>query len=190
MTKRPTTPTLMGTALLLATGTAACAAPSPSAPPPEAQVATAPLATAAILDATGNPAGSAEIVVPASGNPVLRVSVSGLPAGPHGVHIHATGQCDAPAFTTAGGHLNPGARQHGHENPAGSHLGDLPNISVGADGKGEISLTMPVDAAALRGALFDADGAAVVVHAKADDYRTDPSGNSGDRIACGVLKSG
>lgn len=152
--------------------------------------ATARLATATLATATGAPAGSAEIVASATGNPVLRIKLSGLPAGPHGVHIHTTGKCDAPGFTTAGGHLNPAGHQHGKDNPAGRHLGDLPNIAIGEHGNGELALPLSFDASTLRAQLFDTDGAAIVVHAKADDYRTDPSGNSGDRIACGVFKTG
>lgn len=149
---------------------------------------TSTLATGTFTSAAGTTAGTARIVAPSSGNPVLRVKVSGLPAGVHGIHIHAVGKCEGPAFTTAGGHLNPSGHQHGKDNPAGSHLGDLPNITVDRHGNGELAQTLTVDAAALRAQLADADGAAVVVHADPDDYRTDPSGNSGARIACAVLK--
>jgi Cu-Zn family superoxide dismutase len=128
------------------------------------------------------------ISVSAAGTPVLRVEASALPAGVHGVHIHATGKCEAPAFTSAGGHLNPAGHQHGKDNPLGSHLGDLPNLTVDSRGTGKLVQTIAGDAATLRAQLFDPDGAAVVVHAAADDYRTDPSGNSGARIACAVLK--
>lgn len=119
----------------------------------------------------------------------LRVSVdaTGLPAGVHGIHIHTTGRCDAPDFTTAGPHWNPTERKHGRDNPDGAHHGDLPNVEVGADGRGSLTFTAP---AATFAQLFDADGAALVVHANADDYRTDPSGNSGGRIACGVISRG
>ena len=146
------------------------------------------LATGTFATATGAPAGTASIVVPASGTAVLRVKLSGLPAGVHGIHIHTIGKCEGPAFTSAGGHLNPAGHQHGKDNPAGNHLGDLPNVSVDRHGNGELSQTLPGDPAMLRAQLADADGAAVVVHADPDDYRTDPSGNSGARIACAVLK--
>ena len=170
---------LVGTALVLAGGTAALAAASrPTVTPP---------ISATLATANGAPAGTATITMPARGNPVLRVTVSGLPAGVHGIHLHTTGKCEAPAFASAGGHLNPTGHQHGKDNPAGSHLGDLPNITVDARGNGKLVRTMAVDASALRAQLLDADGTALVIHAKPDDYRTDPSGNSGDRIACGVL---
>ena len=98
---------------------------------------------------------------------VLRIDAKGLPPGLHGVHLHAVGRCDAPKFTSAGAHWNPANKQHGHQNPNGARLR--------TDGLGD----GPV--------LLDADGAALVFHAKADDEKTDPSGNSGDRIACAVL---
>lgn len=119
----------------------------------------------------------------------VRVEASGLAQGAYGAHLHTVGRCDPPGFESAGPHWNPTARQHGKDNPAGPHKGDLPNLLVGADGRGAFEFV--VSAARLTGAgersLLDDDGAAVVVHAMADDYRTDPSGNSGARIACGVL---
>ena len=118
----------------------------------------------------------------------LTLQASGLSAGPHGAHIHAVGKCDDAAFAMAGGHLNPAQRQHGTHNPAGSHLGDLPNLVVASDGTGRMEAILSDAADETLAALFDGDGASVVVHAGEDDYRTDPSGNSGARIACGVLR--
>lgn len=123
----------------------------------------------------------------------MRLTVEGerLPQGAHGVHIHATGRCDGPAFETAGPHWNPANRQHGRDNPAGQHAGDLPNLIAGTDGRGSVSIDLPgVMLTGGPGALFDADGAALLIHAAVDDYRTDPSGNSGGRIACGVFERG
>jgi Cu-Zn family superoxide dismutase len=124
-----------------------------------------------------------------SGGVRIRVEAAGLVQGAYGVHVHTTGRCDPPDFTSAGPHWNPTGRQHGTENPAGTHKGDLPNLLVGTDGSGSIEFTIPDVSIAGRGpdAMLDADGAAVVVHQGADDYRTDPSGNSGARIGCGVL---
>jgi superoxide dismutase, Cu-Zn family len=121
----------------------------------------------------------------------VSVAVRGenLPPGLHGAHIHAVGRCDAPDFASAGPHWNPTQRQHGRENPAGPHMGDIPNLSIGSDGRG--SLQFEVSGAWTRAGeprILDADGAAFVVHANADDNRTDPSGNSGGRIACAVLR--
>ena len=116
------------------------------------------------------------------------VDASGVSAGVHGVHIHAVGRCDPPGFESAGPHWNPTGREHGRANPQGAHLGDLPNLTVGSDGRGRLVFTVP--GAGLRGqrGALDGDGAAVVIHAAADDERTDPSGNSGARVACGVLR--
>jgi superoxide dismutase, Cu-Zn family len=115
-----------------------------------------------------------------------------LPAGVHGIHFHEKGQCDGPDFTSAGGHFNPAGREHGLENPAGPHAGDMPNVTVGESGRVTIAVATPrvtLDSNATTGVL-DADGTAVVVHAAADDQRTNPSGNSGARIVCGVIRKG
>lgn len=147
------------------------------------------LASAALSQANGSPAGT--VIVSAAGDKVtIAIAVVGLPQGSHGMHLHTVGKCEAPGFSSAGPHLNPHSAQHGTANPAGSHLGDLPNIAANSLGAGAVSATLPGTRAELEAALFDADGTAVVVHADPDDYRTDPSGNSGVRIACGVLKRG
>ena len=138
-----------------------------------------------VFDASGRQVAQLSIVT-AQGGMALTLSAAGLPAGVKGVHLHAVGRCDAPDFTTAGPHLNPTGRQHGRENPQGPHLGDLPNLTVGADGRG--TLTGIVEGTLAEGGVIrDGDGTAIVVHAAADDNRTDPSGNSGARIACGVI---
>ena len=142
---------------------------------------------------------SARILAPSGGqlavasavqqNDGLRISVSasGLRPGSYGLHVHAVGRCEGD-FTSAGPHWNPTMRQHGSQNPQGPHRGDLPNLIVGANGQGEIAFTIP-DARLSGGVggMLDADGAAIVVHAGPDDYRTDPRGNSGARIGCGVF---
>ncbi len=122
------------------------------------------------------------------GGIAVQVRATGLAPGTYAAHLHAVGRCEPPAFDSAGPHWNPTSRQHGSENPLGAHLGDLPNLTVDAEGNGTVEFTIPA-ASVRRGTnvLMDADGAAVVVHANPDDYRTDPSGNSGARIACGVL---
>lgn len=116
----------------------------------------------------------------------LAITVEGesLPPGTHGVHIHAVGKCDAPDFMTAGTHWNPAGKQHGANNPAGPHQGDLPNLVIGNDAKGKLTMTLP---GATMDGLLDADGSAMVIHADPDDLMTDPSGKSGARIACGVF---
>lgn len=143
-------------------------------------------ATATLRMADGTAAGSATATPTAEGI-AITVSVNGIPAGPHGVHVHMTGKCEAPKFETAGGHWNPASTQHGLDNPKGSHAGDMPNLTAADDGTGNLNYTLK---GATLAQLLDADGAAFVVHAGQDDQKTDPSGNSGDRIACGVFTRG
>jgi Cu-Zn family superoxide dismutase len=103
--------------------------------------------------------------------------------------VHEVGSCDAPEFTTAGGHLNPTTRQHGLENPQGPHAGDLPNLMVDSEGRGEaefVNERMSLNPTAAN-SLFRSGGTSLVIHAQPDDQRTSPSGNSGARIACGVI---
>lgn len=119
----------------------------------------------------------------------LRLQAAGLPHGVHGIHVHSVGRCDGPTFETAGPHWNPTDRKHGLSNPAGPHGGDLPNVTVAANGTLSATLTVPgTNLSGGPGSLLDGDGAALVLHASADDNVTDPSGNSGERIACTVLQ--
>jgi Cu-Zn family superoxide dismutase len=171
-------PTSVGTALIAVT-VAACATggngPSAAA------------AGAELRDASGTVRARARAVEVGQGVR-LRIEAAGMAPGAYGAHVHAVGRCEAPDFASAGSHWNPTGRQHGKDNPQGMHMGDLPNLTVGSDGRG--SLEYVVQNARLNSGanpLLDADGAAVVIHAAADDYRTDPSGNSGARVACGVL---
>ena len=123
-----------------------------------------------------------------AGGVTMTVSATGLPAGTHGIHLHEKGLCDGPQFESAGAHWNPGMKKHGRDNPQGAHLGDLANLEVGANGAASASFTV-AGAMMANGAtmLADADGTALVIHAKPDDYKTDPSGASGDRLACAVI---
>ena len=122
-----------------------------------------------------------------SGGLKVNVEVQGLPSGRHGIHIHSVGRCDAPDFASAGGHWNPAGKHHGLANPQGPHMGDLPNLIVGSDGRGAISAEIR---GGTLGRLLESGSAAMVVHAAPDDEMTDPSGNSGARIACGVFSRG
>lgn len=126
-----------------------------------------------------------------TGGVTFRVEARGLPHGVHGIHVHSVGRCDPPDFASAGSHWNPAARKHGLANPAGPHAGDLPNVTVAANGV--LGETVTLSGASLTGpgtagVLLDADGASLVIHAQADDNLTDPSGNSGARIACAVIR--
>lgn len=118
---------------------------------------------------------------------VVRGSLKGLSRGPHAIHFHETGKCEPP-FKSAGGHFNPTLKAHGMMDPGGLHAGDLPNLVVPKGGKVEFELF--AEALTLADgptSVLDADGTALVIHARADDYRTQPSGDAGDRIACGVI---
>lgn len=141
------------------------------------------VATAILRTADGKEVGRATAREVKQGLRVT-VDVRGLPEGQHGAHVHTVGQCDAPDFTTAGGHWNPLGTKHGSMNPAGPHEGDLPNLIIGKDGRGTLGAVIPKGTLA---GLLDTDGAAMVVHAGRDDLMTDPSGNSGGRVACGVF---
>jgi superoxide dismutase, Cu-Zn family len=125
----------------------------------------------------------------AAGGVLLVVSVKGLPAGPHAFHIHEVGKCEPP-FTSAGGHFNPEKEKHGLLADEGHHAGDMPNLHIPSSG--ELTVEIMNTAVSLEkgepNSLLDADGSAVVIHAKADDYKSDPAGAAGDRIACGVIQ--
>jgi superoxide dismutase, Cu-Zn family len=145
-------------------------------------------ATAALKDTAGKDVGTVTLTQTTAGV-LLRLSVKGLPAGEHAFHVHAVGTCVAP-FTTAGGHFNPDAKTHGALSANGQHAGDMPNLHVPANGDLTIEVlnaTITLDKGKPN-SVFDADGSALVIHAGKDDYTTDPAGNAGDRIACGVVQ--
>jgi Cu-Zn family superoxide dismutase len=143
-----------------------------------------------LINAAGQTIGSVRAWQTAGGV-TFRVDARGLPHGVHGIHVHSVGRCDPPDFASAGPHWNPLGRKHGLSNPAGPHAGDLPNVEVAANGVLGTAVTLPNASVTAPpgtpGALLDADGAALVIHAQADDNVTDPSGNSGARIACAVI---
>jgi superoxide dismutase, Cu-Zn family len=149
-------------------------------------------ASAEIRDAQGTVVGTATLAEGPTGVSI-QVQMRGFTAAPgeHGIHIHAVGVCEGPGFTTAGGHFNPASKKHGLRSPEGAHGGDLLNLILDADGSGTYTATndrISLAAGAVN-SIFDADGSAIVIHAGPDDYVTDPSGNSGARIACGVFQA-
>lgn len=170
----------VGLTILAATMLGGC---DREAPRLGAPLASGAQATALLRTADGADIGRASATEVAGG---LRITLDarGLPPGRHGAHVHTVGRCDVPDFASAGGHWNPTGKKHGSMNPAGPHQGDLPNLVVANNGHGTIGVIVPGGTMA---SLLDADGAAFVVHANADDLTTDPSGNSGARLACGVF---
>jgi Cu-Zn family superoxide dismutase len=168
-------------ALLLAAVLGACSAATSGG----GRTPTARALTATLRDAQGAAVGTATLTQE-QGFVRLVVEAQGLTPGQHGIHIHARGVCTPPDFTSAGGHFNPGGRQHGMGNPAGQHAGDFPNMQAGADGRARYDAVSVHLTVVGPGAVLP-DSAAVVIHAQADDQVTDPTGNSGGRVACGVL---
>lgn len=147
-----------------------------------------PAAFAILRNTAGTTIGTLDMA-PTTGGVRITGNVLNLPAGTHGIHLHAVGRCEGPDFASAGGHFNPASAHHGLENPAGPHAGDLPNVVVGANGTVDVDVTDPrVTLDASSNGVFDADGTAIVIHAGADDQKSDPSGNSGARIACGIIQ--
>lgn len=146
-----------------------------------------PRAVFVIIDSSGNRAGQIT-GSEAGGNVVLEILVRGLTPGKHGLHLHATPACDPPGFTTAGGHFNPANKQHGSRNPQGPHAGDFANLVVTADSVGRAQVTVEGWKLAPGPQSISQPGTALVIHAAPDDEQTDPTGNSGARIACAVIQ--
>jgi Cu-Zn family superoxide dismutase len=151
-----------------------------------AQRPTARVETAEIADLSGRMVGRATLTQTTDGVRIQATFI-GLPAGIHGLHIHETGRCEPP-FASAGAHFNPESKRHGKDNSTGRHAGDLPNVSVPANGHVIVDLVEPmVSLTSGTNSLMDGDGSALIVHERGDDHTTDPDGNAGARIACGVI---
>jgi Cu-Zn family superoxide dismutase len=145
-------------------------------------------AKATLVNNQGQKVGEATLTETPQGVKIV-MQVENLPPGDHAFHIHGKGICASPMFASAGGHFNPFGKQHGLKNPAGPHAGDLPNITVGADGKAKVEVVAKLVTlkAGAKNSLFQPGGTSLVIHAGPDDYVTDPAGNAGPRIACGVI---
>ena len=179
---------------LLCSGIISAQAPTPASPTGPAQSGRgssgeSATAHATLVDAKGTTVGEAQLQETPHGV-LLQLALKDIPAGRHALHVHGAGKCEAPAFTTAGGHYAPDGRKHGLQSPEGPHTGDLPNIDVPAS-KALVTEQFVAHVTLKPGprSLLDADGSAIVVHAGPDDHRTDPAGDAGGRIACGVIRA-
>ncbi len=141
-----------------------------------------------LKDAQGQAVGTATLSAEKSGGVGIALNLENLAPGEHALHVHQVAKCEAPNFASAGPHFNPESKKHGLQNPEGPHAGDMNNFTVGAKGTARETLQNPrISLGSEANSVFSNGGTALVIHAKADDLKTDPAGNAGDRVACGVI---
>ncbi len=145
------------------------------------------IAVAKIIDTSGKKIGVASFI-PTDSGVKISVQVTSLIPGKHGIHIHQVGKCDTPNFKSAGGHFNPYKHEHGLNNAKGAHNGDMANIEIDSSGNGSVIIENKMVRLGNANPLLRIDGASIIIHAKADDQKSQPAGNAGDRIGCGVIE--
>ena len=156
---------------------------------PMTQAPSVPVTAVAELKNTSGQVVALATLTQVGGGVRVVMDARGLPPGPKGVHVHAVGACDPPGFASAGDHFNPDGKKHGLQNTEGPHAGDLPNLTVAADGTGRLeSMNERVTLGEGANSLLRQGGTALVIHSAPDDFKTDPTGNSGARLACGVIQ--
>jgi Cu-Zn family superoxide dismutase len=181
------TPTIFSSVLVASALATSALARDATSPPRGATLRQAEPVVVKLIDGKGDSIGTASLS-PAPAGVKIVLAVKGLSPGEHAIHVHGTAKCEGPAFTSAGGHFNPDQKQHGMNNPQGPHAGDMPNFTVDSTGRSSATVVAPgITLGDGPRSVFTGGGTALVIHEKADDLKSDPAGNAGARVACGVI---